>query len=112
MTDSPSAILSLFTSIGLVPLVVVWLLGCALSARYWRAQPRAAGLCLASMLILLVWQGMTIALHALIPILAFDIWPDAEPMYFYAAINLLGSLIHTLAFGLLIWAVFTGREGV
>ncbi|BBP82156.1 MULTISPECIES: hypothetical protein [Pseudomonas] len=112
MTDSPSAIFSLLSSVGLLPLVVVWLLGCAMAARFWRAQPRAAGLCLASMLILLVWQGMTIGLHALIPILAFDIWPDAEPMYFYAAINLLGSLVHTLAFGLLIWAVFTGREGV
>ncbi|OEC42692.1 hypothetical protein A7D27_10970 [Pseudomonas sp. 1D4] len=95
--------------IGLVPLVIAWLAGIALSVRYWRERPRAAGFCLASMVLLLAWTLLQQVLY----LTAYQ-WGGefeaARMSVVFSGIGAIGGLVHTLCFGLLLAAVFSGRD--
>ncbi|MFU6377617.1 hypothetical protein ACM792_20750 [Metapseudomonas otitidis] len=95
--------------IGLVPLIIAWLAGIALSVRYWRERPRAARFCLASMGVMLVWTLLQQVLYLTVYLWAEDM-EAARVSVVFSGISAIGGLVHTLGFGLLLVAVFTGRE--
>jgi len=93
-----------------LPLILVWLAGGALAMRHWRQQPKVSQLCFVSMAVLLLWFLLESGLRAVLPMLLERLQLEGELVWAYMVLAALGHLVMALAFGLLLWALFSGRD--
>ena len=98
------------TLIGLAPVIIASLAGIVLALVTWKHHPRVSVLMLAGFALLLIIPGISTILRASFYPVLFRQFTARDLRVVMPPLNIVTSVFTATAYGLLIWAVPTGRR--
>ena len=110
MDTSGSIITTLATYLAQSPIFLVWIAGIVLASVRWSQHPRVSLLTVIALAIMLVTSLVSIYLNVQLPLLMADWgWGYSQIGLFFTIKGFIQAIIDTIAFVLLLMAIFGGR---
>jgi hypothetical protein len=94
-----------------IPVIIVWLIGIALSLSRWRRRPRVSKLALIACAVMIINTVVNRVLTIWMPLAMRDYgWTSAQIGSIFTAIGIITALISAAAWALVICAIFGWRD--
>jgi hypothetical protein len=105
-------LISTITSMAtLIPMIIVWVIGLALSLSRWRRHPQVSQFALAAFVMMIGGATLVRAAYIWVPIAMRDYgWSTTQTGTIFAGIGIVSALINTAAWTFVVCAIFGWRN--